>query len=308
MVELILKKPILSYAGSLDSLAGFWYDERGAEGQCRMAKQGDKTGFSITVLIGSATALGVLFIFGAIGYSIWKAGHEKPDAVLSENTIPKPALLKSDNTKISTIPESPAAQSLQNPLPLPSGKKQAESKAVSPVMDLINGERKEKPQLLLNNLAGTLRVRIADVQSVGDRLPLEHTCYRLNRSPEIKWTGVPDRTKSLVVILERQDNGKPPAWLWILFNVDPQKGFIDPNLPHQADLPDGSRHARNVYNKAEYTGPCEPKGKIPYALRLFALDTKPDVASGIGSDDLVRAMNGHIIDATQFDIVHYLKF
>ncbi len=277
-----------------------------------MARQPkDSAGTSMTLLVWIATLLGLVFVLGAVGYVVTRAPQE-PSAPIVEKDLPLAAVNKKEEP-VSAIPTSPAAQSLQKPGPVPEMPiaKSPAPRQPEPVPALVESlipAKPVKPELLLNNLAGTLRVRIDDVVTVGDRLPLEHTCYRLNRSPGIKWSGMPAGTQSLVAILERRQTGKPPVWLWVLFDINPATGTLAPNVPKQAALPGGEKHARNLYNKAEYTGPCEPKGRIPYALRLFALNSKPELDGGVKSDDLIRAMNGHIIDATEFEVVHYLKF
>ena len=61
------------------------------------------------------------------------------------------------------------------------------------------------------------------------------------------------------------------------------------------------------YNNTGYIGPCESKGRVTYALRLFALDTVLDKPARLGKDSLIRAMNGHIIDAAEQEFTHYYK-
>lgn len=277
-----------------------------------MARQPkNRAGASLTLLLWVATLLGVVFVLGAVGYVVTRVPQKAPPPIV-EKDLPVAAVSRKEEP-VSTIPASPAAQSLQKPGPIPetpvvTPKLQKQPEPLPALVESLIPAKPAKPELLLNNLAGTLRVRIDDVVTAGDRLPLEHTCYRLNRSPGIKWSGVPAGTQSLVAILERRQTGKSPAWLWIVFNINPATGALAPNVPKQAVLRGGEKHARNLYNKAEYTGPCEPKGRIPYALRLFALNNKPELDGGVKSDDLIRAMNGHIIDATEFGIIHYLKF
>jgi Raf kinase inhibitor-like YbhB/YbcL family protein len=111
----------------------------------------------------------------------------------------------------------------------------------------------------------------------------------------------------MVIVLERRQTGKPRAWLWAIFNLAPSSGNIPANIPKIAQLDGGARQARNVYGKASYTGPCDPHGKVPYAIRLFALNVPLGVAAGADRDDLVRAMNGHIVDAADYDFVHFFR-
>ena len=53
-----------------------------------------------------------------------------------------------------------------------------------------------------------------------------------------------------------------------------------------------------------YVGPCEPRGVIPYVVRLYALDVKPDLKADADRNALFAAMNGHILDVAEIAFVH----
>ena len=61
------------------------------------------------------------------------------------------------------------------------------------------------------------------------------------------------------------------------------------------------------YGNPEYVGPCDPKGKQKYRIRIFALDTVLDNEVGVSKNDLIRSMNGHIIDMAEINFIHYFK-
>ncbi len=203
---------------------------------------------------------------------------------------PRPVLNTQNQPRRAPMPQPTAARSAPYPVPAP------------PPPVLPGGH----PQLELGRLAGTLRVAIPDMRN-GENLPWDYTCYRTNMSPPLQWSGVPAGAHSVAVVLERRQKNKPPAWTWILFNVAPSAGHIPANLPKIAQLQGGARQGRNLYGKAQYSGPCEPHGQVPYALRLFALDSALDVPAGAERDDVVNAMNGHIIDAAEYDFVHMFR-
>jgi len=157
-----------------------------------------------------------------------------------------------------------------------------------------------------NNLPHLLALSSSRFQE-NKRLPLEHTCYRANESPPLQWTNVPKGTKSLVLFLTRDDKEIPFVG-WVLFNIKADQLALSRNLPKTASLPDGSAQALTDNNNVGYSGPCEPKGKYKYTFRLFALDKKLDYAGGAKRADILRAMQGRVLDADEFVVEHYIRF
>jgi Raf kinase inhibitor-like YbhB/YbcL family protein len=131
-------------------------------------------------------------------------------------------------------------------------------------------------------------------------MPSRYTCDGAGISPELRWTGVPDRTKSLVLFVTDPDAPDPDAlkrhlWVhWVLYDIPPTAAGLAADVA-PADLPAGTRQGINGWNKTGYGSPCPPSGRHRYFFRLFALDTElpdlkePDRAS------LERAMTGHVI-------------
>lgn len=172
----------------------------------------------------------------------------------------------------------------------------------------IGADKWGRPLLQLDKLAGTLKLSLPVLTAAEQRLPLEFTCFRANISPPLTWEGAPAGTKSFVVFFERQERDTAPFINWALFDIPAKNKNLKQNLPKQAEAGEGMRHARSDHSAAEYVGPCEPKGKIPYVGRLFALDTMLDLEPGLPVNDLMRAMNGHIIDVSEVKFIHYLVF
>jgi hypothetical protein len=70
----------------------------------------------------------------------------------------------------------------------------------------------------------------------------------------------------------------------------------------QDGLPEGkptnAQQGTNSAGKVGYTGPMPPEGHGThhYEFRVVALDQNIQLAPGAGADDLVRAMDNHILD------------
>lgn len=163
-----------------------------------------------------------------------------------------------------------------------------------------------RPQLALDHLAGTLKLS-SPVVAPGLRLPLAYTCNQKNISPPLQWSGAPPETKSFALFMERRDPGQEPKIVWTLYGVGAAETALPENVSREAELENGWRQGKNDFNNTGYVGPCEPRGKVNYALRLFALDTVLDLPGNTKPDDLINAMNGHIVDAAELPFIYYFR-
>jgi Raf kinase inhibitor-like YbhB/YbcL family protein len=135
-----------------------------------------------------------------------------------------------------------------------------------------------------------------------DQIPSKYTCEGDNISPPVAWSGVPEITKSLVLIIDDPDAPDPKApqrvWVhWVVYNMPPgAKGL--PENTSKAGLPQGTVVGLNDFKKTEYGGPCPPIGRHRYFHKLYALDNTLDLRSGTKSQ-IERAMQGHVLANTE---------
>jgi Raf kinase inhibitor-like YbhB/YbcL family protein len=129
-------------------------------------------------------------------------------------------------------------------------------------------------------------------------MPSRLTCEGDDRSPPLAWTGVPEGTKSLVLIVDDPDAPDPKApkrvWVhWVLYNLPPETRELSTGAD-TAGLPPGTAHGVNDYKRAGYNGPCPPIGRHRYFHKLYALDTKLDLDRP-NKAALETAMKGHVL-------------
>ena len=161
------------------------------------------------------------------------------------------------------------------------------------------------PSLQLDNLAGTLKVELPFLK-LRKKIPLDNTCFRSNASPAINWQDAPTGTKSYVVFLERR--GTDPLLGWVLFNIPGSASGLPQRISASPELANGTKHALSDHKNIGYIGPCESKGKVKYAFRVFALNKELDLKHSVHKHELIKAMNGHIIDAAEKSFIHYYRF
>jgi len=85
----------------------------------------------------------------------------------------------------------------------------------------------------------------------------------------------------------------------VLFNIPASETGLPENVPAKATLDDGSVHGNNSWGRLGYGGPCPPGGTHRYFFKLNALDIALDVKTGATKSQLVKAMEGHILDQGQ---------
>lgn len=134
------------------------------------------------------------------------------------------------------------------------------------------------------------------------KIPLIHTCDGKDISPPLSWSGVAPSCKSLVLIVDDPDAPDPAApkmtWVhWLLYNIPPKvNGLAEGG---SSSLPPATLEGKNNWQRTGYGGPCPPIGSHRYFFKLYALNAvlpdlgKPDKAQ------LLRAMQGHVIEQTE---------
>jgi Raf kinase inhibitor-like YbhB/YbcL family protein len=136
-----------------------------------------------------------------------------------------------------------------------------------------------------------------------DDIPSRYTCDGDDISPPLQWSGVPQGTESLVLIVDDPDAPDPAAprrvWVhWILYNL-PAGADPLPEAVADDDLPPGTQQGLNDWNRTGYGGPCPPIGRHRYFHKLYALDTVlPDLGTPTKAR-LEQAMKGHILASVE---------
>ena len=131
----------------------------------------------------------------------------------------------------------------------------------------------------------------------GGEIPIRYTGDGEDVSPPLSWSGVPANTKSLVLIVDDPDAPDPAApkmvWVhWLLHNIPPSVTGLSEGVK---SLPVGTGEGLNDWKRTGYGGPLPPIGRHRYFFKLYALDETLKLAATPTKDDLVEAMQGHIL-------------
>lgn len=112
-----------------------------------------------------------------------------------------------------------------------------------------------------------------------------------NVSPPLSWTGVPNDTRSLVLIVDDPDAPKGLFTHWIVYGIDP----VTREFPEN-QLPEGATQGVNGFGETGYGGPQPPSGTHRYFFHLYALDTDSDMPPGLSRQEIDGLIEGHVIE------------
>jgi Raf kinase inhibitor-like YbhB/YbcL family protein len=118
-------------------------------------------------------------------------------------------------------------------------------------------------------------------------IPPKYTCDGDDVNPPLTVEGIPEGTKSMVLIVEDPD---APAGLWVhwlVWNIAPTSTIKENSVPGTEGI--------NTYRRHAYGGPCPPFGTHRYFFKVYALNTTLNLSSGSDKEDVERAMQGHIL-------------
>ena len=143
------------------------------------------------------------------------------------------------------------------------------------------------------------------------RIPNKNTCHGENLSPPLSWSGAPQGTISFALIAEDTDHVAGEWAHWVLYDIPAQVTGLPEGIPTSTSvLPDGTKQGRNDSKNTGYGGPCPTVHVIQwhpvdgdkrldsahkYKFSLYALDAQLGLAPGATKEELIGAIEGHIL-------------
>ena len=133
----------------------------------------------------------------------------------------------------------------------------------------------------------------------GEMIPAKYTCDGEDVSPPLAWSGAPADTVALALIANDPDApvGDWVHWVWydLPATVDSLPEAIQAGQP----LPGGGSQGVSSFRKQGYGGPCPPSGVHRYYFTLYALDQPTSLPAGTTRQEVLQAMEGHILASGQ---------
>jgi Raf kinase inhibitor-like YbhB/YbcL family protein len=132
-------------------------------------------------------------------------------------------------------------------------------------------------------------------------IPVRYTCDGEKISPPVNMDGIPEGTRSLVVIMEDPDVPMPQLPLftvthWIVYNIPPEAPSVPETVPASAILEGEVMQGIATNRKNNYIPPCPIAGIHRYCFHAYAIDTmleiNPEKAT---KKNILKSMEGHIL-------------
>ena len=140
------------------------------------------------------------------------------------------------------------------------------------------------------------------VFDAGEVIPRRYASDSHDVSPPLAWHSVPEGTKSFAILLDSRNGGEARNH-WIIFDIYGDIRELPEHVPHQDTLPQWThegisvRQGTNDFGRVGYYGPV-PSMKPPHenTFTLYALDAQIHAAPGCRKEELLAAMEGHILE------------
>ena len=134
----------------------------------------------------------------------------------------------------------------------------------------------------------------------GDTIPDKYTCRGKNISPPIFWEDIPDNTASFAIICEDPDAPGGMWSHWVIYNILEGTTKLTEGVPPYDEIDNGAKQGMTDFGRIGYGGPAAPPGPAHrYFFRLYALDKILEVESGLTRAELLKTMDGHIIEEAE---------
>lgn len=119
------------------------------------------------------------------------------------------------------------------------------------------------------------------------KIPGKYTCDGEDINPPLDIAELPEKAKSLVIIVEDPD-APSGSWLhWLVWNIPVTHHIGENEVPGD--------QGQNDFGRNTYGGPCPPSGTHRYFFKIYALDDLLDLPDGSLRKDVEEAMRDHIV-------------
>ncbi len=126
-----------------------------------------------------------------------------------------------------------------------------------------------------------------------DKIPMKYTGEGADISPPLTLSGIPTEAKSLVLVVDDPDAPRGTFDHWIAWNIPPETTMLEEG----ADVP---FEGKNHFGETRYRGPLPPPGPAHrYFFKIFALDTLLELPQGSTKEEVMEAIEGHVIAHTE---------
>ena len=118
-------------------------------------------------------------------------------------------------------------------------------------------------------------------------IPEKYTFDGQNINPPLEIYKLPEKTKSIVLVVEDQDAPIRPWVHWLVWNIPTTSKIKENSIPGKEGI--------NDFRHQHYSGPCPPSGTHRYLFKVYALDDQLYLNLPVTKVELEKAMSSHVI-------------
>lgn len=122
-----------------------------------------------------------------------------------------------------------------------------------------------------------------------EHIPSQFTCDGEGILPELIFSGIPEGAQSLALIMDDPDAPRGTFDHLVVWNIPPRTTGIK-----QSETIPGTL-GTNSSGKTGYVSPCPPDREHRYVFTLYAVDSILTLAKGATKNELMNALDSHII-------------
>ncbi|MFA5350659.1 MAG: YbhB/YbcL family Raf kinase inhibitor-like protein [Candidatus Omnitrophota bacterium] len=122
-------------------------------------------------------------------------------------------------------------------------------------------------------------------------IPQKFTCQGKGVNPALIIEGIPDKAKSLALIMDDPDAIGGNFVHWVLYNIPVTNCIEEDTVPGKQGL--------NSLGRLGYASPCPPTGAHRYFFKIYALDVILDYGGGLNKAELEKEISAHLLDKAE---------
>ena len=151
----------------------------------------------------------------------------------------------------------------------------------------------------LSGIPKTIELTSDDFQHQGT-IPREFADFSENISPSLKWSNIPNSTKSFVITVTDYDAPSPEFKTatihhWLLYNIKPELRSLKRGVSSEELTQYGITVGSNYRGKNSYNGPNPPMGEHSYYFRIYALSIPRIEEQDLKTKDVKDVIKDHIL-------------
>lgn len=123
--------------------------------------------------------------------------------------------------------------------------------------------------------------------SAGKAIPAVYTCDGADINPPLVIGDIPRGAVTLALVMDDPDSPGRTFVHWVAYDIE-IAGRIEEGSP-------AGTGGLNDFGRTDYGGPCPHSGEHRYVFKLYALDRNLDLKPGLNKEQLLAAIEGHIL-------------